>query len=116
MTWTATEVKPLLQGPGTKQAIVLITADNSYAGGGGETVDLSVIFPNEVYGGTPIEDNAQGGYKMTYDLAASGAPATGKVIAYTGDYDPAADSPLVEADGATDLSAVCTGRWMFWGY
>lgn len=116
MAWTAAEVKRTIQGPGMVQAIVDVTADASYAGGGGETLDLSAIFPNEVYGGTPIDDNAQGGYKMTYDLAASGAPATGKVIAYTGDYDPAADSPLVEADAATNLSAVCSGRWVFWGY
>lgn len=115
MAWTATETIGFPLGPALRLSIVTITADNSYSAGG-ETIDLSAIFPNVVYGGVPIEDAAQGGYKPVYDRAAAGAPATGKIVVYTGDYNPAADGPMTDEDGTPDLSAVCTGLWVFLGY
>ncbi len=116
MAWTATEVDSIVLGPRRKHSIVTITADASYAGSGGETVDLSAIFPTLVWGGRPLENDAAAGYAMRYDRAASGAPATGKVIAYWGNNDGGADGALVEAAGTTDLSTVATGYWEFWGY
>ena len=41
-----------------------------------------------------------GGYVVAYDKA------NDKLKVYTGDYNPAADSPLVECDNAENLSAV----------
>lgn len=116
MTWTATEVDSIVLGPRRKHAIVTITADSSYAGSGGETVDLSAIFPTLVWGGRPLENDAAAKYVMTYDRATSGAPATGKIIASYCDYDALGDGALIEVAGTTDLSTSCTGYWEFWGY
>jgi hypothetical protein len=114
MAATATEVQVVPIGPGMKIAIVNVALDNSYVGAG-ETCDLSDIFDNEVYGGHPIEHDADNLYKLTYDLAADGAPATGKIMASYYDYDAGADGDAIDVAGAVDLSS-CDGNWVFFGY
>ncbi len=114
MAATATLVSSVPIGPGLKIAIVTVAMDNSYAGAG-ETCDLSAIFDNAVIGGIPIEYDAQKLWRLTYDLAASGAPASGKVVASYYDYDAGADGAAIDVAGAVDLSTA-SGVWMFLGY
>lgn len=73
----------------------IITLDNSYQGSGGETLDLSAEFPG---GLLFVLFESKGGYVFNYDKA------NGKVIAYYGDNNNAADGPLIEVPGTTDLS------------
>lgn len=96
-------------------AIVDIAWDNSYPNNG-ETCDLSGIFPSEVYGGAVIADTLDdGGYECVYSRAAAGAPATGVLQAYYGDWDAVADGALIEVADMTDVSAMTAQRWLFLG-
>jgi len=97
------------------QAVVNVVHTVTYATGG-QTLDLSLIFPSEVYGGHPISDTEDdGGYKSCYVLAAAGAPATGIVQMYYVDANNVADAPFVEVADMTALTAIDGQRWIFWG-
>ena len=111
-TVTAGTTIPL--GPKMKIAVVDIAMPASYTAAG-ETADLSDIFDTEVYGGWPIEHDADLLYKLTYDRAASGAPATGKVVASYYDYDAGADGDAIDVAAEVDLSSL-DGNWVFIGY
>jgi len=108
-TATAAEASyiPTPQGSGDhigKIALVDITMSSSYATGG-DTVDLSAIFPNSVRAGV------MSGYVATYwaelVVAASDAPATAKIIAM-------ARSDDAQVAATTDLSAVVFS-FQIWG-
>lgn len=89
-------------GPGVILLTGTVTLNAAHAAGG-DVVDLSSYFGTEVVGGWPIDETD--GYEVVYHRAASGAVATGTARAYYGDYDNAADGPLVEATGV-DLHLV----------
>lgn len=114
MSISATLVHAIPLGPRMKAAIVTVAMDNSTLAAG-ETLDLSAIFDTAVYGGIPIEYDADGLYILRYDRAASGAPATGKVMPIWCDYDAVADGDLIAVPDTTDLSAL-SGYWIFLGY
>lgn len=120
MTVTAAVLSPrsnsgLLSGEGFK-AFATVVWDNSYPTGG-ETLDLSAIFPNEVFGGTNYADTLNdGGFECTYTRATAGAPATGLVQAwYTNNDAGGAQDPLIEVADMADVSAMNGQRWCFWG-
>jgi len=113
ITTTGSRVSGQIAGYGFF-AIAQIAWDNSYPTGG-ETCDLSGIFPNEVFGGMVFADTLNdGGYKCSYVLAGSGAPATGVIQAYWVDttVDGAAMAQVVNT---TDLSAMNGQTWLFGG-
>ena len=95
-------------------AVSQIVWDNSYPTGG-ETCDLSGVFPNEVYGGAVFADTLNdGGYKCSYVLAAAGAPATGVIQAYW--VDTTTDgAPMAQVVDMTDVSAMNGQTWLFAG-
>lgn len=106
----------LFPGEGFK-AFVTVVWDNSYLNATGEPLDLSAVFPNEVYGGAVYADTLNdGGYECVYSRAASGAPATGVVEAWYGNNDAGgAQDPLILVADMADLSAMNGQRWCFWG-
>lgn len=106
----------LFPGAGFK-AFVTVVWDNSYLATTGETLDLSAIFPTEVYGGAVYADTVNdGGYECTYTRAAAGAPATGVVQAWYTDNDAGgAQDPMIEVANMADVSAMNGQRWCFWG-
>lgn len=94
--------------------IAQVVWDNSYPTGG-EVCDLSSVFPTEVYGGTVFADTLNdGGFKCSYVLAASGAPATGILQAYWVDTSVDGKEMLEVAD-MTDVSAMNGQTWLFAG-
>lgn len=96
-------------------AIHELVWDNSYPTGG-EACDLSGTFPSEVYGGFPISDTVDdAGFRPRYVRDTGGAPATGVIQLYWGDYDNGNDGPLVEVDDTTNVSAMDGQRWLFLG-
>ena len=105
----------LLSGEGFK-AFVTVVWDSSYPTGG-EALDLSAIFPNEVYGGAVYADTLNdGGYECTYTRATAGAPATGMLQAWWTNNDAGgAQDPLIEVADMTSLAAMDSQRWCFWG-
>lgn len=121
MTVTATELtiparSGLFPGEGFK-AFVTVAWDASYLNATGEPLDLSAIFPNEVYGGNVYADTVNdGGYFCVYSRATAGAPATGVLCAYYGNNDAGgAQDPLIVVADMTDVSAMNGQRWCFWG-
>ena len=92
-------------GSNEKSVTISIPGSASYATGG-DTLDLSVATLGSVLGFT-IVNNIVGGsdggvYDARFDRAASGAPATSKVVIYnSGAADGGGD-----VANATDLSAV----------
>ena len=97
------------------QAVVTVVHTVTYATGG-QTLDLSAIFPSEVIGGRPISDTVDdGGYKSTYVLAAAGAPATGTVQMYYVDANNVADAKFVEVANGVALTAIDGQQWLFVG-
>jgi len=74
-----------------------ITMSNSYATGGDtlSTGDFGLTELNHLFLSTRT-----GGYVLAWDKA------NGKVLAYYGDYDAAADGALVQVAATTDLSSV----------
>ena len=120
MPTTVTALTPpvtagLFPGEGFK-ALVQVAWDNSFAVAG-EVMDLSGIFPNEVYGAAVYADTLNdGGYECTYTRAALGAPATGVVQAWWTNNDAGgAQDPLIIVTATTDVSAMNGQRWMCWG-
>lgn len=97
------------------QAVVTVVHTGTYATGG-QTCDLSAIFPTEVYGGHPISDTQDdGGYKSTYVLATAGAPATGIIQMYYVDANNVADAAFVEVADMVALTAIDGQLWVFNG-
>lgn len=89
-------------GPALKLVTGTVTLNAAHAAGG-DVVDLSTYFGTEVAGGWAMDETD--GYLVVYHRAAAGAPATGTARAYYGDYDNAADGPLIEPTGV-DLHTV----------
>lgn len=75
--------------------IVTVTLPASYTTNGDGLLGTGFT---HILGVVPI--SGTGGYMAGW------IKATQKLAWYTGDYDPAADSPLVQVDNATDLSAI----------
>ena len=100
--------------PGLKVKALTITMDSSYKtiASGGETVDLSSYFPTKVLGLAPITDCD--GWILSYELATSGAPTSGKILArnVTSTLDKAL---FPECDAGTDLTGVA-GVFLAFGY
>ena len=95
-------------------AIVQLTYDSAYLNGG-EYCDLSAIFPNTVYGGTPIADTADdGGWLCKY---VAGASPTSGLIQVWGQVTIAAGTcgPLNSCLSAQDISAMNAQVWVFYG-
>jgi len=114
MAATATEVSSFLLGPKLKASVVTVAMDNSYAGTG-EVCDLSAIFDTAVIGGIPIEFDATQQWRLAYNRAVAGAPATGEIAASYYDYDAGADGAAIDVAGAVNLSTA-SGYWLFLGY
>lgn len=94
ITLSSVNVSPL--GSGLVVVCGLATFDSSYAGSGGEVMDLSAYFD-----GSPIViANGDDGYVVQHNR---GTAAAGKLIAYLQDTD---GGPLIEVTATTDLSAV----------
>lgn len=96
------------------EAIVNIVPDNSYDANG-DPVDLSAIFPTEVYGGHPIHyviDSAV--VVLKYSRAAAGAPATGVVQSYVTDTS-GADTAMVELGAGAGNEGITESYWVFFG-
>lgn len=97
------------------QAVVTVVHTVTYATGG-QTCDLSAIFPNEVIGGHPISDTVDdGGYKSTYVLATAGAPATGLIQMYYVDANNAGDAAFNQVANGVALTAIDGQLWLFVG-
>lgn len=97
------------------QAVVTVVHTVTYDTGG-QAVDLSAIFPNEVIGGHPISDTVDdGGYKSTYVLAAAGAPSTGIIQMYYVDANNVADAAFNQVANGTALTAIDGQLWLFVG-
>ena len=101
------------------QAIVALAWDNSYADGG-EVVDFSSIFPNDVYGGVNIADtSSDGGHVMRFVLGASLSAAATNISSSKfqlyGEGGGASGAALTERTSATDVSAVDAQRWIMFG-
>lgn len=96
------------------EAIVNIVPDNNYTANG-DTVDLSAIFPTEVYGGHMIHCAlGTAVVKLVYELAASGAPATGQVQSYVTDTS-GADVAMVELSAGAGNEGITQSYWVFFG-
>lgn len=112
---TPTQMSNLKEGEGYK-VMATLTWDAIYPTGG-ETIDLSAFFPTEVFGGTNIADTLNdGGYECTYTRAVAGAPATGVIQAWWTNNDAGGvQDPLIEVADMTDVSAMNSQRWIFFG-
>lgn len=98
------------------QAVVTVVHTDTYTPQGGQTCNLSAIFPTEVIGGRVIaETQDDGGYKSTYVLAAAGAPASGLIQMYWVDANNVADAAFVEVADMTALTAIDGQTWLFVG-
>jgi hypothetical protein len=97
------------------QAVVTVVHTVTYSTGG-DTLDLSAIFPNEVIGGHPISDTQDdGGYKSTYVLGTAGAPASGILQMYYVDANNVADAAFNQVANAVALTAIDGQLWLFVG-
>ena len=98
-------------------AIVEVAWDASFESALGEPLDLTTVFPNEVYGGCVVADTiSDGGYKCTYVRGAAGAPSSGVLQAYGVVTDGfGLSGPLLLMATAHDPSAMTDQRWVFFG-
>ncbi len=107
-----TLVKSRDLGNGNKMVIGTLAFDDSYPTNG-ETVDLSSYFPGGTIDFVAADPVSAGGYVVGHDY---GTAAAGKFKVFTGDYDPAADSPLVECDNTANLAALTAVRVIVFGH
>lgn len=81
-----------------------IAFDNSYPTGGEPFDAAAEVRSKGNFDKTPtvigVMIESKGGYVFTYDRA------NAKILAYYGDYDPAAAAPLAEVPNETNLAAV----------
>lgn len=97
------------------QAVVTVVHAGTYSTGG-DTLDLSAVFPSEVYGGHPISDTQDdGGYKSTYVLGTAGAPASGVLQMYYVDANNVADAAFNQVANGVALTAIDGQLWIFNG-
>lgn len=80
MAITKSATDQIVLGPGMKIVVYSVTFDSSYAGTGGEALNMSSELPTEVYGA--VIASQAGGYEIKYGKAASGAPTTGVLRVY----------------------------------
>lgn len=97
---TVVELATIPIGPRRKLTLFTVTLVNSHTAAG-DTADISAMLPNVVDGAWQVGQS--NGFKLDYVRAAAGAPATGKVHGYYGDWDAGADGALITAAGQ-DLS------------
>lgn len=97
---------------GIKMITGTLAMDNSYPTGG-EAVDLSAYFPGgSVLFGFGFNPGAAAGYVFVHN---AGTAAAGKIMAFEGDFDPAAVAPLIECINTRDLSGVTACPMVFLG-
>jgi len=94
LSFTQRDLTPI--GPSRKLRVGTVTLANPHDATG-DLLDLTTYFPTECIGGWAIDETD--GYMVNYNRAAAGAPATGRIHAYWGDYNGGADGPLTTAAG-----------------
>ena len=118
MAMVVSELSPVVRSnliPGFGfEAIVNIVPDNSYDANG-DTLDLSPMFPNEVYGGHMIHcPYGLAVVKLVYERAALGAPATGQIQSYVTDTS-AGDVAMPELSAGAGNEGITESYWVFFG-
>lgn len=118
MAITLTQLSPVVRStliPGFGfETIFSLAFDNSYDANG-DALDLSAIFPNEVYGGHPIHALVDTSVVvLKYRRGASGAPASGFVQSYVTDTS-GADGAMVELSAGAGNEGVTEQYWVFFG-
>lgn len=110
-TMTATAVRARAPASTMYVAVVDVAAGGTYATGG-DTLDLSAIFANNIFlviGANATVDDA--GYKFVY--VAGSDTSDGTVQVYW--QNEVAASVLVEVTNATDITAVTAQRFIVFG-